>query len=340
MLDWLFSTGNPYRKIDRGALRTPRRHKKNVEHLAAYLGSLASNPSGKTRAIFRWITHHIRYDSQALTSGNYGDLSPAGVLQRRKAVCAGYANLFEALGRAMRLNVATIRGYSKGLGYTVGSRFNGQSNHAWNAVQINGKWHLLDCTWGAGHVTEPGGYVREFNEHYFLTPPKEFIYDHFPENSNWQFLDRIISLHEYEDWVHVRSPFFQHQLAFLSHQNHTIQANKQVVISLIAPSNVWLLSSLIQGKNERSPIQPTIQSVGSRRDIHVSLPQSGDYFLSVFAKKGNAFGTYQGVLEYKIHAVNTDDANGSKSGTRPILRNSASRVRNKAVEKPWWVFRR
>ena len=53
-------------------------------------------------------------------------------------------------------------------------------SHAWNAVFINGSWRLLDCTWGAGSYDLDGNFIREINEHFFLTDPDELIYSHFP----------------------------------------------------------------------------------------------------------------------------------------------------------------
>ena len=53
-------------------------------------------------------------------------------------------------------------------------------SHAWNAVFLGGFWRLLDCTWGAGKVEEDGTFIKELNEHFFLTDPDELIYTHFP----------------------------------------------------------------------------------------------------------------------------------------------------------------
>lgn len=46
----------------------------------------------------------------------------------------------------------TVPGYSKGLGYQPGQSFSGEFDHAWNAVFLEGRWHLVDSTWGSGLV--------------------------------------------------------------------------------------------------------------------------------------------------------------------------------------------
>ena len=66
--------------------------------------------------------------------------------------------------------IKNIVGIGKGVGYTP---FSPQTeNHEWNAVEINGKWCLIDTTWDAV------SYLKD--EFYLCTPPKCFARDHFP----------------------------------------------------------------------------------------------------------------------------------------------------------------
>jgi len=164
-----------------------------VQTLAAYLVKPARNEHEKVRAIFRWVTENIAYDTDGYFSGQYGDLSPDGVLKSRRAVCDGYAGLFNMLGEAAGLEVVKVTGYSKGYSYAVGDTYDGTTNHTWNAVMIDNQWHLLDTTWGAGYLGENKKFVREFQEYYFLTPPEVFIYDHLPSDTRWQLLEQPVS---------------------------------------------------------------------------------------------------------------------------------------------------
>ena len=56
----------------------------------------------------------------------------------------------------------------------------------------------------------------EYDDHYFLTDPKEFIYEFFPLQSEWQLLKNPITLEEFEELPFVRSLFFRYQLIFPS----------------------------------------------------------------------------------------------------------------------------
>lgn len=57
----------------------------------------------------------------------------------------------------------------------------------------------------------------EYDDHYFLTDPDEFIYEFFPLASEWQLIrlsPRPITLNEFEQLPFVRSLFFKYGLYF------------------------------------------------------------------------------------------------------------------------------
>ena len=54
----------------------------------------------------------------------------------------------------------------------------------------------------------------EYDDHYFLTDPREFIYEFFPLQSEWQLLKTPITLHDFEELPFVRSLFFRYGLYF------------------------------------------------------------------------------------------------------------------------------
>ena len=78
-----------------------------------------------------------------------------------------------------------------------GNKFS--SNHTWNAVRIDSNWHLLDVTWASGFLTFSGNeFIRRYDGSYFLTPPRQFIADHYPEDLKWTLLPDPPSLREYQ----------------------------------------------------------------------------------------------------------------------------------------------
>ena len=63
------------------------------------------------------------------------------------------------------------------------------SNHSWNAVLLDSVWQLLDVTWASGFVSYADEFVKYYDDYYFLTPPNQFILDHFPDELQWALPD-------------------------------------------------------------------------------------------------------------------------------------------------------
>lgn len=164
-----------------------------VELLSQKLASLAVTDTDKVRVFYVWIAHNIAYDYQAYKSGNIPEQSPQAVLEQRKAVCQGYSELFYRLCKLNHIPCYVITGYSKGFGYKPGKKFT-QTDHAWNAVKLNGKWYLIDVTWAAGYLNANNAFVKQFNEAYFLTLPEKFIFKHLPADPMWQLLPNPIDI--------------------------------------------------------------------------------------------------------------------------------------------------
>lgn len=156
-----------------------------LEDLALHLTAPFRDPDDKLRAVFRWIAANISYDWKAYQSGNLGTQTPESVLSKRTGVCAGYSNLLYAMCEASKCcPCRKISGYSKGCGYVRGESFRGNdSDHAWNAVFLRGRWHLVDACWAAGNVDSvKNTFIREWKPQWWLTHPDWFAVSHYPES--------------------------------------------------------------------------------------------------------------------------------------------------------------
>ena len=125
-----------------------------------------------------------------------------------------------------------IKGYSKSAGYQPGVFFDdNRFRNSWNAVYVDNAWRFVQCNWGASHLVNAkeapkstpskqkaaahGDSLRyEYDDHYFLTDPEEFVYEFYPLQSEWQLLRRPITLQEFEQLPFVRSLFFRYGLWF------------------------------------------------------------------------------------------------------------------------------
>lgn len=196
----LFTPGLPaaphYDQIDEHARNAPQNLDRDLDKLTAYLVRPAETDAEKVRAFYVWIAEHIDYDVSLFKRYRPGislNITPEDVLKQGKAVCQGYSDLMIAMCTRVGIEARLVPGYSKGFGNENRTDFS-NADHAWNAVKIDGKWQLLDATWGAGGLDENMNYVPKFNEKYFLADPKEFIKDHMPLYPMWQLLDCPVSM--------------------------------------------------------------------------------------------------------------------------------------------------
>lgn len=90
-------------------------------------------------AIHDYIVESATYDGDAVSLlGNVKENSdnPYGILINKKGICSGYTTTFQLF--MDMLEVPCIIIYSENA--------EGEE-HAWNQVQIDGKWYYVDCTW-------------------------------------------------------------------------------------------------------------------------------------------------------------------------------------------------
>ena len=79
----------------------------------------------KARAIYDWIVINVAYED-----GAPNDQSSYGALIDRRCVCGGFTNAFMSLAKACGLDAKYL--------FT--------SNHAFNIVELDGKWYTVDAT--------------------------------------------------------------------------------------------------------------------------------------------------------------------------------------------------
>ncbi|MBN1458181.1 MAG: hypothetical protein JXA57_01505 [Armatimonadetes bacterium] len=293
------AVGDPqYAAIDAHAEAAPPRATTSVQALADYLVKPTDTDREKARAIFTWIAKHIAYDISC-----YGEPPDAeNVLTTRRAVCAGYAKLFAALADAAGLEAVIVHGDAKGTGPPAAIDADGLLNHDWNAVRIADQWHLIDCTWGAGYLDRYERFVREFRDHYFVTPPHLFAYDHLPSDDQWQLLHSPVTKTVFLAQARVQPAFFRYGLRFRSHTLGEIQAQGSLTVTLDAPADTILVAELYQYGAALDERQAFAQREADRFAIHVLLPTAGDYVLRVYARTRNSLDVeYDSAVEYEVH---------------------------------------
>ena len=165
--------------------------------LARAITKNSKSDAEKVQAIFYWIATNISYDhelqnSRSLQQEIYRSEENVikNVLQRKNALCGGYAFLFKELCERVGISSEVIHGYSKK--YSVKVAKDPKVDHSWNAVKLNGKWQLLDVNWAVSQKLNSG-----INTYWYLTRPEHFIYTHYPEDPRWTLLKHPPSRSEF-----------------------------------------------------------------------------------------------------------------------------------------------
>ncbi|XP_017762848.1 PREDICTED: uncharacterized protein LOC108552672 [Eufriesea mexicana] len=295
--------------MDQIAISVAQEDQKTFTDLVRQLVSRCGSDIEKARTIFRWITVK-NLNTMQFDENLRGD-TPMGLLRGIKHGTESYHVLFKRLCSYAGLHCVVIKGYSKSAGYQPGVCFeDNRFRNSWNAVYVAGAWRFVQCNWGARHlvnakeVPRPGqpkakndSLRYEYDDHYFLTDPREFIYEFFPLQEEWQLLKQPISLKDFEELPFVRSLFFRYGLYFpdtntnaVMYTDSTGAATVRIAMpahmqsSLIFHYNLKFYDNDGDGYDGVSLKRFVMQSVvGNIVAFRVHAPCSGAFLLDIFA---------------------------------------------------------
>lgn len=179
--------------------------------LVKNLAGNSQNAAEKVKVLHDWICDNIAYDTD-IFSWPVGDQDYASVLKKKKAVCAGYTNLMSMMCSLAGVEAVGISGYSKGFGYRGFIEEGQQTDHAWNAVKIGGRWQLVDVTWDAGFV-DYKTFIKHYSTDYLYLTPPQFAYSHLPEDSSFQYLKEEKTREQFVREPYIPGAFFALGLA-------------------------------------------------------------------------------------------------------------------------------
>ena len=142
----------------------------SVRELSASLTSSLSSDYDKALALHDWVCENIYYDSDSITgSTNTAPYVASDVIETKRAVCLGYANLYAALCRAAGIPCNVVTGYALGVSGSSAGSWDAsniestEANHAWNEVYIDSRWVIVDTTWDSRNRIENGEAANDGN---------------------------------------------------------------------------------------------------------------------------------------------------------------------------------
>ncbi|KAL5242945.1 hypothetical protein ACI65C_010355 [Semiaphis heraclei] len=300
----LYSDPLEFAHIDQIAISVAQEEQKTFTDLVRMLVGKCGSDIEKARTIFRWIT--VQNLNTMNSDDNLRGDTPMGLLRGIKHGTESYHALFKRLCSYAGLHCVVIRGHSKSAGYQPGVHFeDSRIQNSWTAVYVAGAWRFVQCHWGArrlANAKEVGTKGKfeslryEYDDHYFLTDPREFIYEFFPLQPEWQLLKNPITQRDFEDLPFVKSLFFRYGLYFPDSNTKAVMftdATGAATVRIAIPTNMQ--SNLIFNYNLRfyeskgdtydgvSLKRFVMQSVlGNIVSFRVHAPNSGAFLLDIF----------------------------------------------------------
>ncbi|MDP3214688.1 MAG: transglutaminase domain-containing protein [Deltaproteobacteria bacterium] len=243
------------------------------------------------RAVHDYVADRIAYDVASYRAHRYPPQDAETTFRTRLSVCAGYAALFRAVGRAAGLTVEVVRGRARhavtdGMG----------EGHAWNAVKLDDRWYLVDTTWDAGGVDDEG-FHKHYGTSYFLTPPEVFLSKHYPDEDRWQLLPVARTPGEFLRMPPLRPQFFGYGLRLVSPDRAESDARAFVDVVIDNPRNVWMMVSVRTDGGEEARCE-----VSRGTSTTARCPLNGrDLHEVVFFASNQQYGSYEGVGSLSVH---------------------------------------
>lgn len=294
-----------YKQVDEKVKTYPKSFSK-LDKLADQINIDFKTPEEKARAIYAWIAMNVSYDVKGMKSTKGVSYSYRNqeekqqiekkmeedlalkTMKQKKAVCQGYSTLHKILCEKTGLECEIISGTSKTTPQDIG-KAPGRMDHAWNAIKLNGKWKLVDATWGAGYMDQgTGKFKKLYSDFYFLTDPDKFFLKHYPEDKKWLLTNKTAKDFTIQPLFYRN--YFESNMEIVEPNEGEIKMPKNKIFKLAIKNckDKNVIISMANGKNVQQ-ISPT-----SKKSIcYYEYTLKGSGFLNVYVNN-------EAIVTYKI----------------------------------------
>ncbi|XXG94227.1 hypothetical protein Hte_000481 [Hypoxylon texense] len=320
-----------------------------VGYLANVLCGPFPSATDKARAIFTWCHHNIAYNVEEFFGKCIKGRSVDETIFHGKAVCQGYAEVYQAIAQRAGLQCVVVGGHGKGYGYTPLTKNQpppprDPTGHAWNAVSIdNGEWKLLDACWGAGSVGNQQ-YHKQFKPQMFCLSNELFGLKHFPQNEQYFFRSdgRIPTWEEYmigpvrgekAEFYGTATDEGVSEFTFSPAEKHIpVYSGEVVRFQFGKVCEHW--NPERHGKGKSYLLLMKIQGLDGRKEDMVPLETDGFWWWTdIAARDLGAPG--QTIFLYALTTMNNKDARGVSKEEYYRIKNSGGYSMSWAIYAKW-----
>lgn len=208
----------------------------SLEAVARFITAREPDPFRRVKALHDWVVTRLDYDQAALQAGRRPPQDAEAVFLSRRAVCEGYARLLVALGQHAGVRVVYVTGEVREPEGALATE-----GHAWNAVELEGAWYLVDATWNDALVAGGGSHYRL---DYLFIPPALAVLDHFPDEPRWQLLEQPLTRAEFLRQPLARPALAKEGLTLVTPSALAVEVDERFVLELDNPTRAHVMLSL------------------------------------------------------------------------------------------------
>lgn len=289
-------------QVQKGVLRDPATY---LPQLVNHITKDTTDNFLKVKRIHDWIADNIAYDTQSFFSGKHaGGGGIEDVLRKGSSVCEGYSTVFDRMCELAGLHSVKVSGYARGFGFDPWKQEDAsQSNHAWNAVEIDGEYYLVDTTWDAGSISNGRDWGKRYSTHFLFASPEAFVHTHFPTEPAWQLLKPPRSATQFLKLPYLRGEFFFAGLRLESPASILNEVGDRAQVHFAAPAQTLLLANVETQSGRKFENRSFIQRDLNNATVHALFPSAGPFKLTLFAKQAGEPGKYNLVASFGFESA-------------------------------------
>lgn len=266
----------------------------SIAAVAAYVVAHEPDPRQRVKALHDWVATRVRYDLEAAEVGPIPPQDAESTFTTRTSVCAGYANLLAALITEAGGHAVVVTGDARGRGLELSGE-----GHAWNAVELDGEWTLIDATWDAGGRQQASGrWEFEYGSDYLFVPPEVIGLTHFPDDPRWQLRAEPLTRGEFLRQPVLRPRFYAQGFDLIRPDRSQVSVTDEVELELGNREGLFVVAGAIAPDGSRHDCE-----IRGRATIEVActLPGPGQYEVQLFANH-EAYGSFRYLGSLQVNA--------------------------------------